>query len=122
MIYEFRLPPILPTMSGATIECVHAKPGDMIKMGSKLVDLSVDLTSAFAQECPPISFFRVVVREAAWIARLDVVPGQFCELDQVVATFSTEQKEDIFRPVTRAIRTTVAGIAHHEGMWTGSLR
>ena len=58
MIYQFKLPLIVPQMSSAVIECLYAKPGDALKTGSKLFDLSVDLSSAFAQECPPISFFR----------------------------------------------------------------
>jgi hypothetical protein len=120
MIYEFRLPLIVTQMTGATVECPHAKPGDAVKMGSKLVDLSIDLSSAFAQECPPISFFRVVLREAAWLRKFDVAPGRFCQLDEVIAVFSTDPDEDMSQPAGRAIRTTVAGIVHHEAMWTGS--
>jgi hypothetical protein len=122
MIYEFRLPRIVPQMIGATVECVHAKRGDALKMGSKLVDLSVDLTSAFAQECPPISFFRVVLRESAWLRKFDVELGRFSQLDEVIAVFSTDQDEDINQSAARQIRATVAGIAHHESMWTGSHR
>jgi hypothetical protein len=119
MIFEFKLPVIVKQMTGATIECLHAKPGDAVKMGSKLMDLSVDLSSAFAQECPPISFFRIVAREAGWLRRFDLTPGKFCPLDEVMAVFSTEPEEDVSKPVTRVFRTTVAGIVHHEGMWTG---
>jgi hypothetical protein len=122
MIHEFRLPRIVPQMSGATIECVYAKVGDALKMGSKLVDMSVDLTSAFAQECPPISFFRVVLRETAWLRKFDVEPGRFVQLDDAIAVFSTDQNEDINQSAGRQIRMTVAGIAHHESMWTGSNR
>jgi hypothetical protein len=120
MIYEFRLPLIVNQMTGATLECLYAKPGDSLKMGSKLFDLSIDLGSIFAQECPPVSFFRVVMREAAWLRRLDLAPGKFSELDEMMAIFSTSPDEDIEQPATRAIRTTVAGIVHHDGMWTGS--
>src|ERR1700693_4089162 len=101
MIFEFKLPLIVKQMTGATIECLHAKPGDAVKMGSKLMDLSVDLSSAFAQECPPISFFRVVIREAGWLRKLDLTPGQFCQWDEVVAVFSTEPDEDLSKPATR---------------------
>lgn len=120
MIYEFRLPAIVNQMTGATLECLYAKPGDALKMGSKLFDLSIDLGSVFAQECPPVSFFRVVMREAAFLRRLDGAPGAFAELDEAIAIFSTTPDEDIDQPATRAIRTTVAGIVHHDGMWTGS--
>jgi hypothetical protein len=120
MIYEFRLPPIINQMTGATIECLHAKPGEPLKMGSKLFDLSIDLSSAFAQECPPISYFRVVLREAAWLRKLDLAPGTLSQLDETMAVFSSMPHEDISQPPARAVRTTIAGIVHHDGMWTGS--
>ncbi len=120
MIYEFRVPLIVTQMSGATIECLYAKPGDALKLGSKLVDLSIDLSSAFAQECPPISFYRVVMREAAWLRKFDIALGQFFRPDEVMAVFSTAPDEDIDQAAARIVRTTVAGIVHHEDMWTGS--
>jgi pyruvate/2-oxoglutarate dehydrogenase complex dihydrolipoamide acyltransferase (E2) component len=122
MIYEFELPKIIPQMSGATIECLHAGPGHVLKQGHKLLDLNVDLSSAFAQECPPISYFRVVLREAAWLRKISVEPGTFCRVGEVIALFSTDQTEDISLHPTRPIRTIIAGIAHHEAMWTGSMR
>lgn len=122
MIYEFKLPLIVTQMTGATIECTYAKPGDALKMGSKLVDLSVDLSSAFAQECPPISFFRVVMREPAWLRKFDLVPGRFCKLDELLAIFSSAPEVALDHPAARTIRTTVAGIVHHDGMWTGTHR
>jgi hypothetical protein len=122
MIYELKLPRIVPQMGGVTIECLHARPGDALRMGSKLVDLSVDLSSAFAQECPPISFFRVVLRETAWLRKFEIEPGRFCHLDEVIAVLSTDENEDVSQSAVRPIRTTVAGIAHHEAMWTGSHR
>lgn len=120
MIYEFKLPLIVPQMSGARIEFIHAKVGDSVKMGSKLIDLSVDLSSAFAQECPPISFFRVVMREAAILRKLDLEPGQLFQLDDVLAVFSTTPDEDLSQPAERGVRTNIAGIVHNDTMWTGS--
>jgi hypothetical protein len=121
MIYQFKLPLIVLQMSSAVIECLHAKPGDAMKPGSKLFDLSVDLSSAFAQECPPISFFRVVLREPACLRVFEVAPGQRCQVDAPLAVFSTVLDEDLAAPPAREIRTTIAGIMHHEGMWTGSI-
>jgi hypothetical protein len=120
MIYEFRLPAIVAQMSGATIETVYAKRGEALKMGSKLIDISVDLSSAFSQECPPVSFFRVVMREAGVLRSLDLKPGQFCQLDELLAVFSTTPDEPLDGPPARQARTTVAGIVHHEDMWTGT--
>jgi hypothetical protein len=121
MIYAFRLPLINPHMSSARIECVYAEPGTELRNGSKLFDLGVDLSSAFAQECPPISFFRIVMREPAFLRRLNVDRGRLCQLGEEVALFSSEAEEHLSAEPVRDIRFAVAGIIHHEGMWTGNL-
>jgi hypothetical protein len=108
-------------MSGATIECVYAAPDMMLKAGTKLLDLSVDLGSAFAQECPPISFYRFVMREQVFLRTLDVVPGRFCAQNELIALFSTDPDETLTVTPARAVRTTTAGILHHSGMWTGAI-
>jgi hypothetical protein len=121
MIYEFRLPLINPHMSGATIEYVHSGPA-ALKAGSKFLDVSVDLGSAFAQECPPISFYRFVMREPAWLREIKAVPGQHYALEDQVALFSTDPEENLDQPAARGIRVTLAGIMHHPNMWTGGDR
>jgi hypothetical protein len=120
MVYEFRLPLIVPQMTGGTVECVYAKPGELLKMGSKLLDVSIDLSSAFAQECPPVSFFRVVLRETALLRELSVVPGQHCRVGDILAIFSSDADENIRVSGPRAVRTTIASIMHHDDMWTGN--
>jgi hypothetical protein len=120
MILELRVNVILAQMSGATIESLYALPDTMLRPGSKLLDLSVDLGSAFAQECPPVSFYRFVLREPTWLRAIDVTPGQFCALDQRIALFSTDPDEPLDQAPARAVRTALAGIIHHAGMWTGA--
>jgi hypothetical protein len=119
MLYEFKLTSLIPQMSGATVECVYAGPGDALRMGSKLMDVSVDLSSAFAQECPPVSYYRLVLRETVFLRQIDVAPGQHCALGERLALFSTEPDESLDQDVDRQVRCTVAGIIHHDGMWTG---
>jgi hypothetical protein len=118
MIYDFRLPLINPHMSGATIEYVHCGPA-ALKAGNKLLDISVDLGSAFAQECPPISFYRLVMRENAWLREINLTPGQYFALGDLIAVFSSDPEESLDQPVTRGVRVTIAGIMHNDGMWTG---
>ena len=77
-------------MSGATIEYVHSGPA-ALKAGAKFLDVSVDLGSAFAQECPPISFYRFVMREPAWLREIKAVQGQYYALEDLVARFSTDE-------------------------------
>lgn len=116
MIFEVRLPLIMPQMSAATIECVYVEPGEAVKMGSKLVDLRVDLSSAFAQECPPVSYYRMVLRERGFVRSIAASPGDLLEVDALIALFSTEADEPLDQTVARPLRTTIAGIMHHDGM------
>jgi hypothetical protein len=122
MIYELRLPLIIPQMTGATVECLYASEGDALKLGSKFIDLSIDLGSAFAQECPPISYYRLILREAAVLREFTAQPGQYFELNAPIALLSTTADEPVDTTPNRLVRITTAGIIHHEGMWTGNIR
>lgn len=119
MIVHLLLPTINPHMSGARIECLYAAPGDVLKTGSKLLDLGIDLSSAFAQECPPVSFFRVVLRETMILRSWHVARGDLCALGDPVATFSSLPDEALSAPA-RGVRFVTAGIIHHDRLWTGS--
>ena len=120
MILNFKLPLLNPHMSEAVIECVFAAPGSEVKVGAKLLDVSVDLSSAFAQECPPISFFRIIGRETMVLRESCVFPGQRCKLGELVMVFSTTADEVIDPAAAqRGIRFATAGIIHHSQMWTG---
>jgi hypothetical protein len=110
-------------MSEAVIECLFATSGSELKTGAKLLDVSVDLSSAFAQECPPISFFRIILRENVFLRELLVSPGQRCKTGEMLAVFGTTANESIDQATAqRGLRYATAGIIHHDKMWTGSDR
>jgi len=120
VIFDFKLPLISPHMSTALIECLYASPGSVLKTGSKLLDLSVDLSSAFSQDCPPISFFRIITRENLVLRECRFATGQSCNVGDLIAVFGTTADEALDQPSQRGIRFTTAGIIHHSGMWTGN--
>jgi len=120
VIFDFRLPLINPHMSEALIECLHAVPGSALKTGDKLLDLSVDLNNAFAQDCPPISFYRIIVRENVVLREFRLACGQPGKVGELIAVFSTTSDEAGDQPAQRGIRFATAGIMHHSGMWTGN--
>jgi hypothetical protein len=107
-------------MTEAVIECIYAVPGSALKIGDKFFDLSVDLSSGFSQECPPISFYRVILREKAFLRDFSFDRGQPCKVGELIALFSTEPDEATDVPPQRGIRTATAGIMHHAGIWTGN--
>jgi pyruvate/2-oxoglutarate dehydrogenase complex dihydrolipoamide acyltransferase (E2) component len=118
MITEFKLPLISPHMAEALIECFHAQPCSALKPGDKLLDLSVHLGANFAQDCPPISFYRVVIREKIILRQYRVAQGQTCKVGDVIAVFSTSPDESLDDPPQREVRIATAGIIHHAGMRT----
>jgi hypothetical protein len=120
MFFDLSLPQISPHMPEAVIECLHAVPGAALKSGDKLLDLSVDLSSSFAQDCPPISCFRIIMRESVVLREVRVVRGQACKAGELIAVFSTVADESKDRPAQRGVRIATAGILHHGGMWTGN--
>jgi hypothetical protein len=122
MFFDLRLMKINPHMSGARIECVYAQAGQSLKIGDKLFDLSVDLSSAFAQDCPPISYFRVVARERGWVRETCVEAGDSCDVGTLLAILSPEPEDDLEGAPARPVRVTTAGITFHAGMWSASGR
>jgi hypothetical protein len=122
MFYDLRLAKINPYMSTARVECVYVETGRQLTIGDKLFDLSVDLSSAFAQDCPPISYFRVVVRERVWVQKTRVAAGDSCDVGALLAIFSPESATDLEGAPVRPLRVTTAGITFHAGMWSASER
>ena len=119
MVFELILPQIVPQMTNARVECIYASVGDSLQIGTKLLDISVDLSSAFAQECPPVSFYRIVARDRGIIRLQDLVEGQKIDVGQVLSVITDTKEADTNAPVDRPLRATIAGIIHHEAMWTG---
>jgi len=106
-------------MSEALVECIHASCGTQMRPGDRLLDLSVDLSRGFSQGCPPISFYRVVLRETLWLRRLMAKPGTACGPDEATAIFTTEPDEPMDGAAARPVRIATAGIIYHAGMWSG---
>jgi len=110
MILEFKLPLINSHMTEVKVECLYVAPGAALRPGEKLLDLSVNLGDSFAQDCPPISYYRVVVREVAILREILVPVGQSCKVGELVARFSTLPDEATDQPAQRGIRFVTASI------------
>jgi hypothetical protein len=111
LLLEYRLPRINANMTEASIERRYAEPGDALGIGTRLLDLRVDLSSSFSQDCPPISFYRIVMRERAYLREVRPGDGAACPVGDVIAIFSTEPDEPLGGVAARAIRVATAGIS-----------
>jgi hypothetical protein len=118
MLYHLVLPKVLPAMTTALIERLSPSVDDTIRAGDKILDLSIDLGAAYAQNCPPISYFRMISREDVTLRKFLVSAGDSCEPGTALAIFSNEADEPIEGIVGRTLRTTMAGILHQKGMWS----
>jgi hypothetical protein len=112
------LPRIIEPMTLATVEAIHVAPGAPLKVGDKLMDLSVDLGGAFLQNCPPISYYRLVLREAAVLRRLCVSLGDRPEAGAALAEFGQSAEADGGGPADREVRIAIAGILPGPWMWS----
>jgi hypothetical protein len=110
LLLSLKLPQVSPYMAGATIDLVHAAPGAALQAGARLLDLKVDLSATAAHDCPPVSFYRLMIREAAWLRTLLISPGADCATGDLLAVFSTEPLEPLDAPPERELRISVASI------------
>ncbi len=120
MFYSLKLPAVMPAMTTALVELVYAKAGSELKPGDKIVDITIDLGSSFSQNCPPISHYRIVAREKAFVRQLLVAAGSEYEHGAPIAILSTDPMEPEGIADARPFRTAVAGILRHSGMWSMS--
>jgi hypothetical protein len=115
----YRLPLLLPGMTTARVETIHAEPGSLLGLGGKLADLRVDLSTTVAHDCPPVTFYRLVLREKAWLRRLALAPGQMVAVGEAFAWFTTSAEETVDGEPARPPRIAAAAILQQAGWWSG---
>jgi hypothetical protein len=117
LLLTLTLPRINEYMSTATIKSIYTAEGASLALGQKLLDLSIDLSAIVPHDCPPISFYRISMRERVWLRRLIVMPGTDAEVGAALACFSTLPDEPLDREPARAVRVTIAGIIDQSDWW-----
>jgi hypothetical protein len=110
LLLNLNVPRINDYMTSALIEAVHAIEGRALAPGAKLFDMTVDLSLAAPHDCPPISHYRMVLREKATLRRLFVEPGEDAAVGAPLALFSTDPDEALDTAPGRMARTAIANI------------
>jgi len=85
-----------------------------MQLRKALMDISIDLSAVVRHDCPPISHFRIVVRDRVFLRRLDVVRGDRPPVGANLALFSTDPDEPLGGAVARQVRVAIAGIILQE--------
>jgi hypothetical protein len=102
--------PRVGTMQQASIHKIVASPGDELGPGTPLLEIRVDIGSAKAQDCPPLSFFRIIATERAHLRSLDVTLGGLFDVGARLGAASTDPNETIEGAPSRALRVTSVAI------------
>ena len=97
-------------MITAVVDAIHAREGDDLAPGAKLMDLLVDLSATTSHDCPPVSLYRLLLRDKARLRLLEVAVGDEVLVGAPLALFSTDAEEPLDAAPARATRVTIAGI------------
>lgn len=122
LLLNLTLPRINELMTTAVVRTLHAEVGAALTLGAKLLDLSIDLSAAMPHDCPPLSLYRIAMRDRVWLRKLAVAPGDDIEVGALVALFSTEADETLEAEPARAARVTIAGILDESDWWLEDAR
>jgi len=110
LLLNLIVPRINAYMTTAIVEKVYAADGEDLKVGAKLLDITVDLSVAAPHDCPPISHYRLVLREPARLRRVLVGRGDEPAVGAPLALFTTEPDEPLDAEAGRPLRVAIAAI------------
>lgn len=88
------LPQIMNGMTNGEITRAHITEGVSIKRGTPLFEIRVDLSGVVQLDCPPISSYRLVAREAGTVDSVAVTVGDTIEIGSLLATFTSPREDD----------------------------
>jgi pyruvate/2-oxoglutarate dehydrogenase complex dihydrolipoamide acyltransferase (E2) component len=120
VLLSLTMPSMGQQMISGNITFLGIAVGDQLKVGLKLLDVRVDLSTAAPQDCPPIFYFRMVAREPGWVRQIAAAVGEEKTVGAVLALISTEPDEPLDGPVARSLRAASAAILP-EFEWPGSV-
>lgn len=110
----------LPHFGGdakARVRAVHVREGDHVSLGVALLDVSVDFSAGISFDCPPVSHFRVLSREAGWLLRLTVARGGHLGSGTTIGLLGTTLDADPDEAPARPARLTVASVLEQDAWW-----
>ena len=110
LLLNLILPRINDYMTTAAVEKVYVAEGESLGVGAKLMDITIDLSAAAPHDCPPISHYRLVLREAARARRILVERGDGPAVGAPLGLFTTEPDEPFDGGDGRPLRVTIAAI------------
>ena len=117
MLLNLTLPRINEHMTTAVVKTIYPEINTALQFGAKLMDLSIDLSAVLPHDCPPVSMYRIALRDRVWLRQLAVAIGDDIAVGATLAQFSTEPDEPLRGDPARAVRVTIAGILDPGTWW-----
>lgn len=121
MVLTLALPQISPYMESAVVQAVYVTEGSPLGPGGKFLDVCVDLSRVAQHDCPAISYFRIAVRDRAYVRALSVARGEEIAVGASIAQLSTDPAEPLHGVPVRPARVTIAGILYQPEWWNDPL-
>ncbi len=117
MLLAIELPRLHELMSTAVITAIHATPGTALEPGAPLFDIRIDLSHAAAHDCPPVSWFRVIIRDRGVLRGLTVAEDSEVAPGERIGLVATTPGEPATAEPARAARLTTVGLVGPETEW-----
>jgi len=117
VLMNLTLPRINEHMTTAVVKTIYPRINTALPLGAKLMDLSIDLSAVLPHDCPPISMYRIAMRDRVWLRNLAVGVGDDIAVGMTLAQFSTDPDESLDGDPARAVRVTIAGIIDPGSWW-----
>ena len=110
MLLKLELPVTNEALGTARIDAVYPAIGQELGPGARLFDFTVGLDAASAHDCPPVTSYRMVLRERAWVLRIDVAKGETAAAGAALALLGSGPGEPVDGEAVRSVRTSLAAI------------
>jgi hypothetical protein len=113
MILSLTLPRMGELTRPGTVHRVIAQAGDVLRPGTPLLEIRVDLDEANERDCPALIYYRLIATECAYLRTLLLATGDVLEVAAPIGLATTTAAESFEGPPVRALRTSSVSIQVH---------
>ena len=117
LLLAIDMPRLHELMASGVLTAVHVTPGATLEPGAALVDVRVDLSHAAAHDCPPVSWFRVILRERGVLRDFTAAEGDEIAPGTRMGLLASAPDDASILVPARAARLTTVGIVGPDVQW-----
>lgn len=110
MLLSLLLPNTNEGLGRARIDAIYPAVGDALEPGARLFDFTIGLDAASEFDCPPVTSYRMILREAARVHRVDAEPGQMLAAGEALGLLVSGADAALDGEPQRGARVSVAAI------------